>query len=170
MDCTLSIILPLPPFHWRVHEQRPCEYSTDVVQSAFSLAQMGTYIGTDGHQEKANKTAETPHHSQGLPIGAPVCVSKIGWVRCGTVGVWHGGSGACTAASQQDGHGFDSRMGRCWRWGAGPPQTFSAQVGYLPGLSVWSLRVHKGFPPIRTPTDKHAKMNSLLSCPSVTDG
>src|SRR4029434_1811515 len=49
------------------------------------------------------------------------------------------GSGACTAASQQEGHGFDSCMGRCWLWGAGPPQTFSAQVGYLPGLSVWSL-------------------------------
>src|SRR4029434_8791814 len=28
-----------------------------------------------------------------------------------------------------------------WLWGAGPPQTFSAQVGYLPGLSVWSLYV-----------------------------
>ena len=55
--------------------------------------------------------------------------------------VWHGGSGACIAASQQEGHGFDSRMGRCWLWGAGPPRTFSAQVGYLPGLSVWSLHV-----------------------------
>ena len=54
---------------------------------------------------------------------------------------WHGGSVACTAASQQEGHEFDSRMGRCWLWGAGPPQTFSAQVGYLPGLSVWSLHV-----------------------------
>src|SRR4029434_8852176 len=75
----------------------------------------------------------------------------------------HGGSvacTACTAASQQEGHGFDSRMGRCWLWGAGPPQSaqclgglspgpfcvkfacspqpFSAQVGSLPGLSVWS--------------------------------
>src|SRR4029434_5255509 len=54
-------------------------------------------------------------------------------------------------------------MGRCWLWGEGPPQTFSAQVGYLPGLSVWSLHVHKGFPPHRTPTQKHAKR--LLSCP-----
>src|SRR4029434_6864811 len=25
--------------------------------------------------------------------------------------------GACTAASQQEGPGFDSRMGRCWYWG-----------------------------------------------------
>ena len=32
-------------------------------------------------------------------------------------------------------------MGRCWLWGAGPPQTFNAQVGCLPGLSVWSLHV-----------------------------
>src|SRR4029434_8645939 len=55
--------------------------------------------------------------------------------------LWHGGSGACTAASQQDSHGFHSRMGRCWLWGAGPPQTFNAQVGYRPGLSVWSLHV-----------------------------
>src|SRR4029434_6752142 len=54
---------------------------------------------------------------------------------------FYGGSGACTAVSQQKGHGFDSRMGLCWLWGAGPPQTFSAQVGYLPGLSVWSLHV-----------------------------
>src|SRR4029434_7173049 len=46
-----------------------------------------------------------------------------------------------SAASQQEGHGFDSRMGRCWLWGAGPPQTFSAQVGYLLDLSVWSLHV-----------------------------
>src|SRR4029434_2659024 len=61
-----------------------------------------------------------------------------------TLRTWHGGSVACTActvASQQEGHGFDSRIVRCWLWGAGPPQTFSAQVGYLPGLSVWSLHV-----------------------------
>src|SRR4029434_4620544 len=33
-----------------------------------------------------------------------------------TLHKWHGGSvacTACTAASQQEGHGFDSRMGRC---------------------------------------------------------
>src|SRR4029434_5770351 len=30
-------------------------------------------------------------------------------------------------------------------------------------------RVRKGFPPLRTPTEKHAKKNSSLSCPSVTD-
>src|SRR4029434_231934 len=65
-------------------------------------------------------------------------------------------------------------MGRCWLWGAGPPQTFSAQVGYLPGLSVWSLhvlpvcvcvefacspRVHKGFPPLRTPNRRTEHMS-----------
>src|SRR4029434_2532377 len=59
--------------------------------------------------------------------------------------LWHGGSGACTAASQQEGHGFDSCMERCWLWGAGFPQTFSAQVRYLPGLSVWSLYVLPAF-------------------------
>src|SRR4029434_6782088 len=55
---------------------------------------------------------------------------------------WHGGSvacTACTAASQQEGHGFDSRMGRCWLWGAGPPQ--SAQCSGGLGISVWSLHV-----------------------------
>src|SRR4029434_727211 len=31
---------------------------------------------------------------------------------------WHSGSGACTAASQQEGHEFDPRMGRCWLRGA----------------------------------------------------
>src|SRR4029434_4347840 len=55
--------------------------------------------------------------------------------------MWHCGSGACTAAPQHEGHVFDSHMGRCWLWGACSPQTFSAQVGYLPGLSVWSLHV-----------------------------
>src|SRR4029434_6315777 len=71
--------------------------------------------------------------------------------------MWHSGSGTCTAASQQEGHGFDSRMGRCWLWVAGPPQTFSAQAGCSPC-------VHKGFPPIRTPTEKNMqKQNILLS-------
>ena len=91
---------------------------------------------------------------------------------------WHGGSvacTACTAASQQEGHGFDSRMGRCWLWGAGPPQTSSAQVGYLPGLSVWSLHVlpvfTRGFSPLRTPTEKHAKeQNTLRRSLTKTDG
>src|SRR4029434_4965261 len=55
--------------------------------------------------------------------------------------VCDGGSGACTAVSQQEGPGFDSHMGRCWSWGVSSPQAFSAQVGYLPGLSVWSLHV-----------------------------
>src|SRR4029434_2430905 len=50
-------------------------------------------------------------------------------------------------------------------------QAFSAQVGYLPGLQcsgglspgpfcvefACSPRVHKGFPPLRTPTEKHAR-------------
>src|SRR4029434_9920710 len=46
---------------------------------------------------------------------------------------WHGGSGACTAASQQEGHRFDSRMGRCWLWGAGPPQSAQCSGGLSPG-------------------------------------
>src|SRR4029434_7556528 len=88
---------------------------------------------------------------------------------------WHGGSGACTActaASQQEGHGFDPRMGRCWLWGAGLPQSSG---GLSPGpFSVefaCSPRVHKGFPPLRTPTEKHAEEKNRkrsLSCPSVT--
>src|SRR4029434_9300865 len=67
-------------------------------------------------------------------------------------------------------------MGRCWLWGAGPPQTFSAsqtfsaQVGYLPGLSVWSLHVlpvfTRGF--LQTPTEKTCK-NRTFSFPSVTE-
>src|SRR4029434_2670668 len=85
-----------------------------------------------------------------------------------------------TAASQQEGHGFDYRMGCCWLWGADPPQTFSAQrcaISHecLCGVCMFSPcvcslhvlpvcvefacspRVHKGFPPIRNPTEKHAK-------------
>src|SRR4029434_1615948 len=64
--------------------------------------------------------------------------------------------------------GFDSRMGRCWLWGAGSPQTFS-------GLSprpfcvefACSPRVHKGFPPITTPTEKTCKRTEHSS--SVPD-
>src|SRR4029434_5456563 len=78
--------------------------------------------------------------------------------------VWHGGSVACTAASQQEGHGFDSRMGRCWLWGAGPPQTFSAPGPFCVEFAC-SSRVHKGFPPHRTPTQKHANRKRSLSCP-----
>src|SRR4029434_10749191 len=52
--------------------------------------------------------------------------------------MWHVGSGACTAASQQEGPGFDSRMGRCWSWGVGSPQASSAQVGYLCGVCMFS--------------------------------
>src|SRR4029434_9120193 len=82
---------------------------------------------------------------------------------------WHGGSGACTAASQQEGHGFDPRMGRCWLWGAGLPQSSG---GLSPGpFSVefaCSPRVHKGFPPLRTQTEKHAKRTEQ-SCPSLTE-
>src|SRR4029434_4103548 len=77
----------------------------------------------------------------------------------------HGGSGACTAASQQEGHGFDFHMGRCWLWGAGPPQTFSAQVGTFCVEFACSPRVHKGFPPLRTPTEKTCKTTELMSIP-----
>src|SRR4029434_1487299 len=55
-----------------------------------------------------------------------VCMCVCQCVRV-CVCMWHGGSvacTACTAASQQEGHGFDSHMGRCWLWGVGPPQTF----------------------------------------------
>src|SRR4029434_9362837 len=77
-------------------------------------------------------------------VSVMVCVCACVIAYGNGVWKWHGGSvacTACTAASQQEGHGLDSRMGRCWLWGAGLPQTFSAQVGYLPGLSVWSLHV-----------------------------
>ena len=85
----------------------------------------------------------------------------------------HGGSvacTACTAASQQEGHGFDSRMGRCWLWGAGPPQSAQCSGGLSPGPFcvefACSPRVHKGFPPLRTPTEKTCKKNrTLLSVP-----
>ena len=87
----------------------------------------------------------------------------------------HGGSvacTACTAASQQEGHGFDSHMGRCWLWGAGPPQSAQCSSGLSPGPFcvefACSPRVHKGFPPLRTPTEKHAKRTEH-SCPSLTE-
>src|SRR4029434_1760194 len=65
-------------------------------------------------------------------------------------------------------------MGSIPTWGAvgsGGQLAFSAQVGYLPGLSVWSFacspRVHKGFPPLRT-QQKNMQKNRTLSCPSLT--
>src|SRR4029434_10863117 len=74
--------------------------------------------------------------------------------------VWHGGSVACTAASQQEGHGFDSRMGRCWLWGAGPPQ--SAQCSGGLGISR-SLCVEFACSP-----SVHKNPNSTLSYQSLT--
>src|SRR4029434_2909885 len=51
----------------------------------------------------------------------------------------HGGSGACTAASQQEGHGFDSRMGRCWLWGAGPSVLrWAISRAFLCGVRLFS--------------------------------
>ena len=77
--------------------------------------------------------------------------------------------GACTAASQQEGPGFDSRMGRCWLWGAGPPQSAQCSSGLSPGPFcvefACSPRVHKGFPPLRTPTVKTCKITELMSIP-----
>ena len=75
---------------------------------------------------------------------------------------------ACTAASQQEGPGFDSRMGRCWSWGVSSPQ---CSGGLSPGPFcvefACSPRVHTGFPPLRTPTEKHAEeQNTLLPVPA----
>src|SRR4029434_5148140 len=66
-------------------------------------------------------------------------------------------------------HGFDSRMGRCWLWGAGPPQSAQCSGGLSPG-PFWvefacSPRVHKGFPPLRTPTEKTCKITEHMSIP-----
>src|SRR4029434_7777695 len=68
-------------------------------------------------------------------------------------------------ASQQEGPGFDSCMGRCWYWGL-----LQCSGGLSPGPfcveCACSPRVHKGFPPLRTPTEKHAEeQNTLLSVP-----
>src|SRR4029434_7096008 len=83
--------------------------------------------------------------------------------------VWHGGSVACTAASQQEGHGFDSHMGRCWLWGAGPPQSAQCSSGLSLGPFcvefACSPRVHKGFPPLKTPTEKTCRTEHSLSVP-----
>ena len=84
---------------------------------------------------------------------------------------WHGGSvayTACTAASQQEGHGFESRMAlegksspdlQCS--GGLSPRPFCVEFACSP-------RVHKEFPPLRTPTEKTCKKNRTLSCPSLT--
>src|SRR4029434_6316456 len=75
--------------------------------------------------------------------------------------------GACTAASQHEGPGFDSRMGRCWYWG----QVLLQCSG---GLSsgpfcvefACSPRVHKGFLHLEPQQKTHAKEQiTLLSVP-----
>src|SRR4029434_8332638 len=77
---------------------------------------------------------------------------------------WHGGSvacTACTAASQQEGHEFDSHMERCWLWGGRSSAQCSS--GLSPGPFcvefACSPRVHKRFPPLRTPTEKNMQNN-----------
>ena len=111
-------------------------------------------------------------HSLGLPVSlTAMCCMQICYCVCpcfvwvvwaGTAG--HGGSVACTAASQQEGHGFDSRMGCCWLWGSGPgglsPRPFCVKFACFP-------RVHRGFPPLRTPTGKTCKRTEHSS--SVPD-
>src|SRR4029434_10504505 len=78
--------------------------------------------------------------------------------------MWHGGSLALQPHSKKV-------MGSIPAWGAVGsggqvlPRVHSAQVGYLPGLSVWSLHVLPVFPPLRTPTEKHAKRTEHMSIP-----
>src|SRR4029434_1258475 len=82
----------------------------------------------------------------------------------------HGGSGACTAftaASQQEGPGFDSRMGRCWLWGAGPPQTsvlrWAISRAFLCGVCMFSP-CSQGVFSTKNPNRK----NMQNTCPSLT--
>src|SRR4029434_8624972 len=62
-------------------------------------------------------------------------------------------------------------MGSIPAWGAVGsggqvlPRVHSAQVGHLPGLSVWSLHVDKGFSPLTTPTEKTCKITEHMSIP-----
>src|SRR4029434_8122209 len=70
---------------------------------------------------------------------------------------------ACTAASQQEGHGFDSRMGRCWLCGGSYPLDLQCSGG----LSPWPFYVefacvHKGFPPLKTPTKRTEHLVHLV--------
>src|SRR4029434_1268826 len=61
----------------------------------------------------------TQRHTENMDMCVCLCLRVCARVRV-RVAWWHGGSvacTACTAASQQEGHGFDSRMGRCWLWG-----------------------------------------------------
>src|SRR4029434_9217812 len=53
-------------------------------------------------------------------------------------------------------------MGCCWFWGAGPPQTFSVQVGYLPLCRVCM------FSPCSQGVSSTKNPNRTLSCPSQT--
>src|SRR4029434_7088937 len=58
-------------------------------------------------------------------------------------------------------------MGRSWLWGAGPPQSAQCSGGLSPGPFcvefACSPRVHKGFPPLRTPTENTYKITEHMS-------
>src|SRR4029434_4384882 len=70
-------------------------------------------------------------------------------------------------ASQQEGPGFDSRMGRCWLWGAGPPQTsvlrWAISWAFLCGVCMFSP-CSQG---VSSPKDPNRK-NMQNTCPSLT--
>ena len=70
--------------------------------------------------------------------------------------LWHGGSGACTAASQQEGHGFDSCMGHCWLGG---------QVLPRPSVFRWARYLCVEF---ACSPSVHKNPNSTLSYQSLT--
>src|SRR4029434_2683572 len=87
-------------------------------------------------KEKRKRKVIAPIRNGSFLVYVRVCVFVCVCVCLFSYNYWHGGSvacTACTAASQQEGHGFDSRMGCGWLWGAGPPQSAQCSGGLSPG-------------------------------------
>src|SRR4029434_1176373 len=85
--------------------------------------------------------------------------------------VWHGGSGPCTAASQQEGHGFDSRMGHCWLGGQVLPRPsvfrWAISCAFLCAVCMFSL-CSQGVSSTKNPNRKTCKKIRTFSCLSLT--
>src|SRR4029434_10534704 len=81
---------------------------------------------------------------------------------------WLGGSVACTAASQQEGPGFDSRMGLCWYWGQVLTRP-SVLRWAISRAFLWGLHVFPVFTRVSSTKNPNRKTcrRTEHSCPSL---
>src|SRR4029434_1891344 len=102
-----------------------------------------------------------------LLIGQLAAASEIPWHFTHSA-AYYSIACKCSDCTQLD-PGFDSHMGRCWLLGAGAHQGAQCSSVLSPEPFcvefACSPRVHKGFPPLRTPTEKTCKITEHMSIP-----